>query len=93
MLKLWSNYFGKRGLETSSYYLDSIVDLVKLQKENPESYKPMIKDRNDEMVKKIEGYFKEDETYTIAVGALHFFGDDGIVKLMENKGYTVTRME
>ena len=53
----------------------------------------MIKDRNDEMVKKIEGYFKEDETYTIAVGALHFFGDDGIVKLMENKGYTVTRME
>mgnify|MGYP002678067811 FL=1 len=30
----WSNYFGKRGLETSSYYLDSIVDLVKLQKEN-----------------------------------------------------------
>ncbi|AIY83767.1 MAG: TraB/GumN family protein [Clostridium baratii] len=68
-------------------------DAIKLQKENPESYKPMIKDRNDEMVKKIEGYFKEDETYTIAVGALHFFGDDGIVKLMENKGYTVTRME
>jgi len=30
----WSNYFGKRGLETSSYYLDSVVDLVKLQKEN-----------------------------------------------------------
>jgi len=30
----WSNYFGKRGLETSCYYLDSIVDLVKLQKEN-----------------------------------------------------------
>lgn len=30
----WSNYFGRRGLETSAYYLDSIVDLVKLQKEN-----------------------------------------------------------
>ena len=30
----WSNYFGTRGLETSSYYLDSVVDLVKLQKEN-----------------------------------------------------------
>ncbi|MCI5620868.1 MAG: DNA cytosine methyltransferase [Lachnospiraceae bacterium] len=30
----WNNYFGKRGLDKSCYYLDSIVDLVKLQKEN-----------------------------------------------------------
>ena len=30
----WGNYFGKRGLDEASYYLDSIVDLVKLQKEN-----------------------------------------------------------
>ncbi|MBR1693023.1 MAG: DNA (cytosine-5-)-methyltransferase [Lachnospiraceae bacterium] len=30
----WCNYFGNRGLDKSSYYLDSIVDLVKLQKEN-----------------------------------------------------------
>lgn len=30
----WSNYFKKKGLDDSSYYLDSIVDLVKLQKEN-----------------------------------------------------------
>lgn len=30
----WTNYFGKRGIATSTYYLDSIVDLVKLHKEN-----------------------------------------------------------
>lgn len=30
----WCNYFSKKGLDVSSYYLDSIVDLVKLQKEN-----------------------------------------------------------
>ena len=30
----WANYFGKRGTPESSYYLDSIVDLVKLHKEN-----------------------------------------------------------
>jgi DNA (cytosine-5)-methyltransferase 1 len=30
----WSNYFNKRGLDASSYYLDSIVDLVKLEQEN-----------------------------------------------------------
>lgn len=30
----WINFFGKRGISTSTYYLDSIVDLVKLHKEN-----------------------------------------------------------
>lgn len=30
----WINYFGKKGIDQSNYYLDSIVDLVKLQKEN-----------------------------------------------------------
>lgn len=30
----WINFFGKCGIPTSLYYLDSIVDLVKLYKEN-----------------------------------------------------------
>lgn len=30
----WTNFFEKRGICTSTYYLDSIVDLVKLHKEN-----------------------------------------------------------
>lgn len=30
----WINYFGKKGLKTENYHLDSIVDLVKLQKEH-----------------------------------------------------------
>jgi DNA (cytosine-5)-methyltransferase 1 len=30
----WTNYFGKRGTPESAYYLDSIVDLVKLHNEN-----------------------------------------------------------
>ena len=30
----WTNFFSKRGLAASTYYLDSIVDLVKLHKEN-----------------------------------------------------------
>lgn len=68
-------------------------EAIKTQKTNPESYDLMIKDRNENMVKKMEEYFKEDKTYTIAVGALHFFGDDGIVKMMEDKGYTVSKME
>ena len=30
----WTNYFSGKGIAPESYYLDSIVDLVKLQKEN-----------------------------------------------------------
>lgn len=30
----WTNYFSKKGIPPSKYYLDSIVDLVKLHKEN-----------------------------------------------------------
>lgn len=30
----WSNYFSKKDIDPSIFYLDSIVDLVKLQKEN-----------------------------------------------------------
>lgn len=30
----WTNYFSKKGIDSSNYYLDSIVDLVKIQKEN-----------------------------------------------------------
>ena len=32
--KAWTNYFGSRGISSSTYCLDSIVDLVKLHKEN-----------------------------------------------------------
>ncbi len=30
----WTNYFSAKGINPENYYLDSIVDLVKLQKEN-----------------------------------------------------------
>lgn len=31
---VWVNYFSTKGIDESNYYLDSIVDLVKIQKEN-----------------------------------------------------------
>ncbi|MCM1257959.1 MAG: DNA cytosine methyltransferase [Roseburia sp.] len=30
----WTNYFSAKGIDAGNYYLDSIVDLVKLQREN-----------------------------------------------------------
>lgn len=62
---------------------------IELQKKNPLSYRVMITNRNKVMTKKIDELFVDNETYTVAVGALHFFGDESIIKMLENKGYTV----
>lgn len=67
-------------------------EAIKMQQEDPETYKALILDRNIGMVEKIEGYIEGDKTYVVAVGALHFFGDDGIVKMLQDKGYTVKKI-
>ncbi|MGL4849931.1 MAG: TraB/GumN family protein [Clostridium sp.] len=69
-----------------------MLEAIKMQKENEETYKSLILDRNIDMVKKIEEYMKLDEKYVVAVGALHFFGDDGIVELLKQKGYSVEKL-
>ena len=66
---------------------------IELQKKNPLSYRIMITNRNKVMTKKIDELFLDNETYTVAVGALHFFGDESIIKMLENKGYTVNSIE
>ncbi|BBI35374.1 TraB/GumN family protein [Cohnella abietis] len=47
--------------------------------------------RNIEMVKKIDHHLAdgEDGTYLVAVGSLHMVGKQGLVSLLEKKGYTV----
>lgn len=67
-------------------------EAIEMQKENEDIYKALILDRNIGMVKKIEEYIKSDEKYALAVGALHFFGDDGIIKILEDKGYKITKL-
>ncbi|MNJ00321.1 TraB family protein [compost metagenome] len=53
----------------------------------------MLVDRNIAMTDKIEGYLKgqKSSVYLIVVGAAHMAGDIGIVNLLEEKGFTVTR--
>ena len=66
---------------------------IELQKKNPLSYRIMITNRNKVMTKKIDELFLDNETYTVAVGALHFFGDESIIKMLENKGYKVNSIQ
>ncbi|WP_411344972.1 TraB/GumN family protein [Paenibacillus sp. WLX1005] len=59
----------------------------------PEYHKAMLVDRNIGMANKIDGYLKSggNKQYFIVVGAAHYLSDDGILHLLEKKGYTVVR--
>lgn len=54
-------------------------------------YKKMILERNENMTLKIEEYLNTDKTYFVVAGLAHFIGEDGIVQMLKDKGYTVTR--
>jgi uncharacterized protein YbaP (TraB family) len=55
-------------------------------------YEPLYFQRNIKMTKAIKGYLKQKEKYFVVVGAGHLIGDKGIVHLLQNAGYRVTRL-
>ncbi|MCI3920613.1 TraB/GumN family protein [Paenibacillus sp. TRM 82003] len=72
---------------------EGLLGLTEEMAKSPEYRKAMLTDRNAAMVEKIVSYLEnpEEADYLIAIGAAHFPGDDGIVKLLEERGYVVTR--
>lgn len=51
----------------------------------------LITDRNRVMVERMRPLFRKASTF-VAVGAAHMAGDEGILQLLENQGYRVTRL-
>ena len=54
--------------------------------------KAMYTDRNSGMAEKAESFIEDGKSVFFAVGTAHFLGDDGIVKLLSDKGYTVEKI-
>jgi uncharacterized protein YbaP (TraB family) len=52
----------------------------------------LIDERNFQMTEKIEDYLEDDEVYFVVVGAGHLVGDNGIIKLLIEKGYKVSQL-
>ena len=52
-------------------------------------YDVLYDERNFLMIDRIEQYLQDNETYFVVVGAAHLVGENGLINLLVDKGYTV----
>jgi uncharacterized protein len=57
--------------------------------EYPRVYDKLIVSRNKKWLKEIESYLRGDKNYLVVVGAGHLVGEDGLIKLLSDKGYKI----
>ncbi|MEM1037205.1 MAG: TraB/GumN family protein [Pseudomonadota bacterium] len=57
-----------------------------------ELYERVLVTRNKNWIPVIEGYLDEPGTFFIAAGSAHFAGPDSVILMLEEKGYTVERI-
>ena len=62
----------------------------KMKNDSPEYYKIMLTDRNIGMTNKIDELIKDGKKHTVAVGAAHFIGEDGILKFLIYSSYFIS---
>lgn len=69
---------------------DTLEDLLLESYEKfPEVYEKFVSERNRNWIPQIEGFINQEDDYLIVVGALHLVGDDGVIELLKDKGYSV----
>lgn len=66
---------------------------LKPMKEQEELYAKLVVQRNRNWIPVIEGLLKKDQTTLVVAGVAHFIGDDGVVRMLEKKGYEVKRVQ
>ena len=56
-------------------------------------YDTFITERNYTMLEKIEEFLADDNIYFVVVGAGHLVGEEGLLSLLEEKGYALEQLE
>ncbi len=72
--------------------LDKLENFVEKEKSNPVFYDALLVKRNHNWLPKIEEYLKDSQNYLIIVGVAHLPGEDGLLALLSQKGYTLERL-
>jgi uncharacterized protein YbaP (TraB family) len=58
----------------------------------PELYDTIVVNRNRLWVDTIDELLKQGEDYLVVVGALHLVGEDGVPRLLQQRGVRITQM-
>ena len=92
MKKLYDDWKCGRVIEETGDIPDD-VEINEDTKKAIESYDDeMLGKRNPIMADKVESYLKDGKKVLVMVGAAHFYGDDGLLRLLEGRGYKITRL-
>ena len=62
-------------------------------KSHPEMYQALLVKRNENWLPAIENHIAAEKTIFIVVGAAHLAGPDGLVRMLEAKGYNVEKIQ
>lgn len=91
MYEAWKN--GNQTVLEQLMFSEEVENLTVDQISLLENYnKRLITDRNYGMVNTLEQYIKEEKNVFCVVGVGHVIGDEGIVSLMQKKGYNVEQL-
>ena len=63
-----------------------------MKNEAPELYDSLLVERNNNWLPLIEAMFQQEGTEFVLVGAAHLVGDDGLLKMLTDKGYEASRL-
>lgn len=77
------NTYAKKDLDAMQKIIDNSESML-----NGEYRDLLLKDRNHNWISKIERIVKDKPTF-FGVGAAHLLGEDGVIMLLRNKGYTI----
>jgi uncharacterized protein YbaP (TraB family) len=72
---------------------DKMEDLIlaEVMEEYPEIYESLIKERNELWLPEIEALFLTEEDELVLVGAGHLIGEEGIITMLKERGYSVEK--
>ena len=72
--------------------LDGMERFVETFKAYPKFYEAILVRRNQNWVPQIEKFLEDTQNYFVIVGVAHLAGEDGLIALLQNRGYTLERV-
>lgn len=61
-----------------------------MKKEYPDIYGKVLSDRNTNWIFEIDTYLDSEEVEFVLMGALHLHGPEGVLEMLEEKGYSIS---